>query len=104
MGVFFLVICILSEISSILSAVETVCRWGLVEGRDMIKELINPEYKNLPETSTMSLVCRMTDPFWVTGKIVIPDSVFYVVKGLMIMFERVIYGSELVKNHIYWTT
>ena len=45
-------------------------RWDLVEGGYRPKELVNPEYQKGPSKSIMSLMWRMTKPFWGTEKIV----------------------------------
>ena len=50
----------------------------------------------------MLLMCRMKNPLWVTGKIVIMDNGFCVIKGLMVTYYRVVYVSTMVKNHKYW--
>ena len=43
----------------------------------------------------------MTKPLWVTGKTLIMDSGFYVLKMLVGMYERVVYGSAVAKKNIY---
>ena len=44
------------------------------------------------------------EKLWETGKSVIMDSSFYVLRGLMGMFERGVYGSALVKKRSYRPT
>ena len=46
---------------------------------------------------------RMTEPLWVTGKMLITYIGFYVLKGLIGMYEIGLYGSAVVKKHIYWS-
>ena len=74
---------------------------GLVEGRDISKELGITEYKTGPGTPSVSLVRRMTKPLRGTGKIVIMHSGFCVLRGLFGMFNIVVCGSTLVKKRSY---
>ena len=77
-------------------------RWELVEGKDRPKDLGRPNFETELEKSTMALMWRMTKPLWVTGKAVIMDIVFYVLKGLIGMYDRGVYDSEVVKKRRYW--
>ena len=50
----------------------------------------------------MVLMCRTTKKLWGSGKKVITESGFCVLKILIGMFARGVYGSSLVKNCRYW--
>ena len=50
----------------------------------------------------MEFLCSMAKPLWITRKTVIMDSGFFVLKGLIGMYERGLYGSVVVNKHIYW--
>ena len=50
----------------------------------------------------MALIWRMTKPLRGTGKEVITDSDFCVLKYLMGMYERGVYSSAVAKKRIYW--
>ena len=45
-----------------------------------------------------------TKQLWRTLNKVITESGFCVLKGLVYIYDRVVYGSSLVKNCIYWPT
>ena len=55
-------------------------------------------------TPAIELMCDMTKPLWVTSKTYIIDSGQCVLKGLVGMLDKVIYGSLLVKNFRNWKT
>ena len=50
----------------------------------------------------MLLVWMMTKPLWVTGKTMIMDSGFFVLKGMIVMYYIGVYGSTVAKKRIYW--
>ena len=52
----------------------------------------------------MSLMWNMKKPLWETGKTVITNSGFCMLRGFIGMFERGLYRSELVKKHRYRPT
>ena len=52
----------------------------------------------------MALMLRIMKPLWRTGKTVITDSGFCVLRGLVFMLSRGIYDSELVKKSRYRPT
>ena len=52
----------------------------------------------------MELMWRMTKPLWGTGKTVIIDSGSLVLKGLIGMYKRRVYGSSVANKIIYWTS
>ena len=79
-------------------------RWELVEGKDLPKELGSPYFKTVLGTSTMPLMLRMTKQLWVTGKAVNMESDFCVTRGMISIFERVVYGIEFSNKHIYCRT
>ena len=70
-------------------------------GKDRTKELGSPYLQTGLWTSTMPLIWRMMKPLWETGNIVIPDSGFSMLREFVVMFERGVYGSVLVKKHVY---
>ena len=76
-------------------------RWELIEGTYMPKELARTQFETLLGTSTMELVGRMTKPLCLTGKRVIMDSGFFVLKWLIGMYEKRVNGSSVVKKCRY---
>ena len=52
----------------------------------------------------MTLMWSMNKPLWGTWNAVIFDSGFYVLKGFIGMYDRVVYGSEVLNKRIYWTS
>ena len=76
-------------------------RWELVKGTDRPKDLVRPDFETGLVTSTISLVWRMTKPLWGTGKAVVLDSGFCVLKGLIGMYDIGLYGSAVTKKRRY---
>ena len=50
----------------------------------------------------MLLIWNMNKPLWVTGKTVIIESGFCVLKGFIGMYGRGVYGSAGANKRIYW--
>ena len=63
-----------------------------------------PKFETVPGTYTMALMCRITKKLWITGKAVIVDSGFYVLKVFICMYDILVYGSAVVKNSRYCTS
>ena len=51
---------------------------------------------------TIGIMLRLTRALWSTGKAMIMDSCFCVLKGLLEMRKRGVYGSTLIKKRRYW--
>lgn len=81
-------------LSGILFAME------LVEGKDRPKELPKPEYDNLGKTT--GLLLRMLKSYFATGKYVILDSGFCVLKGLVELRKRGLFAGALIKKRRFW--
>ena len=45
---------------------------------------------------------RMKKPLFFTGKAVVMDSGFYVLKGLLGMLSHGVYGTTVIKKRRYW--
>ena len=73
----------------------------LVEGRDCPQELGEPKFNN-KGGKTIGLMLRMTKPIWNTGRLVILDSGFCVLKGLIELAKQGVYGAALIKKRRYW--
>ena len=50
----------------------------------------------------MSLMCRMTKPFWVTGNTVIVYSGLCVLEVFIGMYDIGVHGGVVVKYRKYW--
>ena len=61
-----------------------------------------PEFETSPNMKTARLVLLQTRAIWSTGKAVIMDSVFCVLKGILEMSKRGGYGSALIKKRLSW--
>ena len=61
-----------------------------------------PEFETSPNMKTVGLMLRLTRARWSTGKAVIIDSGLCVLKGLLEMRKRGVYGSALIKKRRYW--
>ena len=60
--------------------------WKLVDGKYRPKDLVRTYFERVLWTSVIALMYRMTKPLWVTGKAVIMDSGFCVLKVLVVMY------------------
>ena len=57
--------------------------WVIVEGRDHPIPMGRPEFDTSPNMKTVGLMLRLMRVLWSTGKTVIMDSGFCVLKGLL---------------------
>ena len=76
--------------------------WVIVEGRDHPIPMGRPEFETSPNMKTIGIMLRLTRALWSTGKAVIMDGGFCVLKGLLEMRKRGVYGSTLIKKRCYW--
>ncbi|KAG7356336.1 transposase IS4 [Nitzschia inconspicua] len=80
-------------ISGILFAME------LVEGKDQPRQLRNEE-DNFGKT--VGLLLRLTRSLWGSARVLVLDSGFCVLKGLIELAKKGVYGSALIKKRKYW--
>ena len=76
--------------------------WGieLVEGKDHPHQLPRPQYDDLG--STVGLLLRLLTPIFHLGFIVILDSGFCVLKGIIELRKNGVFASALIKKRRYW--
>ena len=76
--------------------------WGidLVEGKDCLQQLGIQQYDNFG--STVGLLLRMLSPIYHKGFIVILDSRFCVLKGIIELRKKGVFASALIKKRRYW--
>ena len=76
--------------------------WGidLVEGKDRPKELGIQQYDSFG--STVELLVHMLSPIYHKGFIVILDSRFRVIKGIIELRKKGVFASALIKKQRYW--
>ena len=76
--------------------------WGidLVEGKDHPQQLGIQQYDNFG--STVGLLFRRLAPIYHKGFIVILDSGFYVLKGIIELRKKGVFASALIKKRRYW--
>ena len=67
----------------------------LVEGKDSPSEII-PKYNN--QGKTVGLLLRVLEPICTRGKVVILDSGFCMLKGIVELKKCGVYASALIKN------
>jgi hypothetical protein len=72
----------------------------MVEGKKRAKDLGKMEFESLGKT--VGLLLRMTRPIWNTGRIVILDSGFCVLSGIVELAKRGLHGGALIKKRRYW--
>ena len=81
-------------ISGILFYVE------IVEGKDRPPELPNPNANKMG--NTVNLLLRMCSTIFGTGRIVILDSGFCVLKGIIELAKKGVYAGAQIKKRRYW--
>ena len=76
--------------------------WGidLVEGKDHPQQLGIQHYDNFG--STVGLLLRMLPPVYHKGFVVILDSGFCVLKGIIKLRKKGVLASALIKKEHYW--
>ena len=67
--------------------------WDIVEGSDHPIPMGRPEFDTSTNMKTVGLMLRLTRSLWNNGKAVIMDSDFCVLKGVLIIRKRRVYGS-----------
>jgi hypothetical protein len=72
----------------------------MVEGKGRAKELGRMEFEQLGKT--VGLLLRMTRHIWNTGRVVILDSGFCVLSGIVELAKRGLHGGALIKKRRYW--
>ena len=77
-------------------------RWGidLVEGKDRPQQLGIQQYDNFG--STVGLLLQMLSPIYHKGFVVILDSGFCVLKGIIELRKKGVFASTLIKKRQYW--
>jgi len=72
----------------------------LVEGKDRPTALPQPEHEQ--HGKTVGLLVRLTKALWHTGKLVVLDSGFCVVKGIIALRNKGVFAAALIKKRRYW--
>jgi hypothetical protein len=72
----------------------------LVGGKARPRELGGHDHDDLGKTD--GLLLQITKPIWNTGKVIILDSAFCVLKGLIELKKKGLYAAALVKKRRYW--
>ena len=67
----------------------------LIEGKDSPSEII-PKYNNLGKT--VGLLLHVLEPIFARGNVVILDSGFCMLKGIVELKKRGVYASTLIKS------
>ena len=72
----------------------------LVEGKDEPVERVRKPFSQLGKT--IGLLLRLTKPLWHTSKVVVLDSGFCVLKGLVAIRKKGVFAAALIKKRRYW--
>eukprot|EP00977_Amphora_coffeiformis_P000513 scaffold130_cov151-Amphora_coffeaeformis.AAC.2 len=72
----------------------------LVEGKDRPPEMAPPEHAD--QGKTVGLLLRLTEPIWHSSRVVILDSGFCVLKGIIALRQKGVFASALIKKRRYW--
>ena len=81
-------------VSNVLFQVE------LVEGKDEPRERGQKQFDDLGKT--VGLLLRLTKPLWSAGKVVVLDSGFCVLKGIVELKKKGVFAAALIKKRRYW--
>ena len=79
---------------------KVIYNFDIMEGKDLPRRVGKKDFKE--KGLAAGLVLRMKNPLWGTGKVVVVDSVFCVMEGLISMVEILFLGSVLIKKQHYW--
>ena len=71
----------------------------VVEGKDSPSQIV-PKFSN--EGKTVGLLLRVLEPIFAKGMVVILDSGFCVLRGIIELKKRGVYASTLIKKRKYW--
>ena len=73
----------------------------MVEGKDRPKErAVDPNDKEVGKTG--ALLLRLTKSIFTTGKVVILDSGFCVLRAIIELRKKGVFASALIKKRKYW--
>ena len=72
----------------------------LREGKDCLRHL--GEKTHDEKGKTIGVLLRLTEPVWGTGKLVVLDSGFCVLQGLVELKKKGVYTHALIKKRRYW--
>lgn len=72
----------------------------IVEGSDRPRGRDKPEFENLGKT--VGLLLRLTRSLWNTSKVVVLDSGFCVLLGLIELRKKGVFAAALIKKRRYW--
>jgi hypothetical protein len=73
----------------------------LVEGKDRPAQHGLPQYDSLGG-KTVGLLLRLSENLWHSGKIVVLDSGFCVLRGLIELRKKGVFAAAIVKKRRYW--
>ena len=73
-----------------------IYNFDIMEGKDLPRGVGKKDFKE--KGLAAGLVLRMKNPLWGTGKVVVVDSVFCVMEGLISMVEKCVLGPALIKK------
>ena len=78
--------------------------WGieLVEGKDAPHAAAHPKPKHNNHRNTVCLLLHILQPIFTKGYVVVLDSGFCVLKGIVELKKRGVYASALIKKRHYW--
>ena len=71
--------------------------WEIVDGRDHPIPMGLPQLKTSTNMNMVGIMLWLERALWITGKAVIIDSGFCVLKGISKIRKREVYGSALIK-------
>jgi hypothetical protein len=71
----------------------------MVEGKDAPGE-IRKEHDELGKT--VGLLLRLTKSIWSTGKVIILDSGFCVLRGIIELYKKGVFAAAMIKKRRYW--
>ena len=76
--------------------------WEIVEGRDHPIPMGRPEFEITTNMKMVGIMIQLTIVMGSNGRAVIEDRGFRVLKGLLEIRKRGVYGITLIKKRRYW--
>ena len=73
----------------------------LVEGKEYTRQAVPLEFEDL-DGNNVGLLLRTMKSYFDTGRYVIIDSGFCVLKGLIQLRKKGVYACAVIKKRIYW--
>ena len=76
--------------------------WDIFKGSHRLIPMGIPNFETSPYKKTTGIMLRLARALWITGKAVVMDRIFCVLKGLLEMRKRGVCVNASIKKIRYW--